>query len=81
MFRARKKKQELSLANVCKVVIFSEPTKQSALKDAEKFAPFCSFCFCRYVNTFCFTRAKVENKLQIHKLSFYQFSILLAHAR
>ena len=66
---------------VFKVVIFWETTKEKALKDTEKFALFCPSCFCRYVNTFCFTRAKVENKLQIHKLSFYQFSILLAHAR
>ena len=57
---------------VFKVVIFWETTKEKALKDAEKFALFCPSCFCRYVNTFCFTGAKVRvfsgiNKLFRHK--------------
>ena len=65
-FARVRKKQELSLANVCKVVIFSEPTKQSALKDAEKFALFCH-PLCRYVNTFYFTAAKVTQSFEINK--------------
>ena len=44
---------------VFKVVIFWETTKEKALKDAEKFALFCP-PLCRYVNTFCFTGAKVR---------------------
>ena len=56
---------------VCKVAKISDTTKQRALKDAEKFALFCP-PFCRYVNTFCFTGAKVRvfsgiNKLFRHK--------------
>ena len=51
---------------VFKVVIFWETTKEKALKDAEKFALFCS-SLCRYVNTFCFTGAKVENKIGMGK--------------
>ena len=51
---------------VFKVVIFWETTKEKALKDAEKFVLFCP-SLCRYVNTFCFTGAKVENKIGMGK--------------
>ena len=51
---------------VCKVAKISDTTKQRALKDAEKFALFCH-PLCRYVNTFCFTGAKVTQSFEINK--------------